>query len=135
MARKGAAAPPAAAEVPIAPPRTPLTAERVLCELLLRSWIDKGAAEVSTVARIEDALELPAGRSWAAAAHDRIVVRTRAGEPATPEAGLMILDIAEPTPVLRWERALPPRARGTDDPGTLWQAWSDVVFELLRALV
>lgn len=134
-ARKGAADPPAAAEAPAAPPWTPLAAERVLCELLLRSWIDKGAAEVSTVARIEDALELPAGRSWAAAAHDRIVVRTRAGEPAAPEAGLMILDIAEPTPVLRRERALPPRARGTDGPGALWQAWSDVVFELLRALV
>lgn len=134
-ARKSAADPHAAAEIPAALARSPLAAERVLCELLLRSWIDKGAAEVSTVSRIEDALDLPAGRSWAGAVHDRIVVRTRAGEPATPEAGLMILDIAEPTPVLRWERALPPRARGTDGPGTLWQAWSDVVFELLRALV
>jgi vWA domain found in the FtsH ternary systems/N-terminal helical region fused to the FtsH ternary system vWA domain len=127
--------PPAPAAAAAAPQRTPLAAERVLCELLLRSWIDKGAAEVSVAARLEDAFELPPGRLWAVAVHDRIVVRTRAGELAAPDGGLMILDVSEPAPVLRLDGGLAPRDRGAERPGGLWQAWADAALELLRALV
>ena len=138
---KGAAAAKAAAKRPPEPVRAvqsataPLAAERVLCELLLRSWIDKGVVEVSVAARIEDVLELPAARGRTGAMHDRIVVRTRPNDSAARAREVGVLHIGEPVPILQWELGGAPRARGGSEPGSLWQAWSDVALDLLRALV
>ena len=105
-----------------------LEAERGLCELLLREWLARGTAEVTTAARLETVLA-QAAEDAKRARTDVLLLGGHDAPPVHARVGITLLDVTHPVP-----RSTPSSSPGP--PGEdLWATWRSVTLELSRGLL
>lgn len=113
---------------------SPLEAEKGLCQLLLREWIEeKEMAEVVEIDTTELALA-QAGEDARTAQSDIVVftMETRPFEALDPRVRAALVNLREPSPTLWWSD----RSAGnpTTEPEP-WIAWMAVTIELLQSII
>ncbi|MEM9492809.1 MAG: hypothetical protein AAGC55_26915, partial [Myxococcota bacterium] len=111
----------------------PLAGERSLCALMLRDWIAREMAEVSSVDDFSGALRR--ADTSALSADTRAVIISAQPLAIEPRPGVVMgnLCLGQPTPTLRWSHRIDkPSAAGGDE---LWPRWTQVTFDLLSELI
>jgi hypothetical protein len=102
-----------------------LEAERGLCELLLREWLARGNAEVTTA----DSVETVLAQAEEDAKRARTDVLLLGGKARMASTGVTVLDITQPVPQLH------PTAPPESTPVDPWSAWQSVTLELAKGLL
>jgi hypothetical protein len=102
-----------------------LEAERGLCELLLREWLARGTAEVTTADSVETVLA-QAGEDAKRARTDVLLL---GGSDRMERAGTSVLDVTQPVPRLHPTSVM---ESTTADP---WDSWLSVTLELAKGLL
>jgi hypothetical protein len=112
---------------------SPLEAERGLCQLLLREWIEKEMAEVVEIDRTEVAVE-KAEEDARTAQADVVVftMQTRPFEDLDKRVRAAFVNLGEPSPALWWSDRTPGNITTDAEP---WSAWIAVSVELLQSII
>ncbi len=118
----------------------PLLGERGLCTILLREWIAKEMAEVSTAPSLAAILEGAA--EDARSAETDVVVFSAHPVALEPIPGVLLgnVSLGEPQPFLQWthrsDRAADPVAKPEPERRPdLWQSWIRMTLELLQEIL
>lgn len=112
---------------------TPLKAEKGLCELLLREWIEKEMCTVDEADALEDVLFQAA--EAARTAQSDVVAFTMDEPPALeldPRVRLATISVQNPTPVLRWHDRNVREVPTEDEP---WSSWRTATLDLLQEVI
>jgi len=113
----------------------PLEAERGLCELLLREWLERGTAEVLTAPDLASLLAEATTSTKRARVDVLLVDAARQASHDALEAdariGLHVLDLSAPSPRVR----LVGSKAGMEGLESPWEAWTGAALELARALL
>jgi hypothetical protein len=113
----------------------PLEAERGLCELLLREWLERGTAEVLTAPDLASLLAEATTSTKRARVDVLLVDAARQASHDALEAdariGLHVLDLSAPSPRVR----LLGSKAGMEGLESPWEAWTGAALELARALL
>ncbi len=113
----------------------PLAAERGLCALFLREWIDKEMAEVVLESGF-DALSQWALHSARRARTDMLFISAGDIElPPLPGVGVGTIRADEPEPGLEWAHEADAPLRRRAEPGELWPEWVRLTLEVLQELL